>query len=151
MLSVVEAVYDGVVDTPKTENSVRVVPLPLSTVQLILQWKNKSKRTKPDDFILSGRKGVPGNQARMFRDHIKPACAALNLKPATWLTFRRSWNTWADGKGISPKMRGAIVGNSEVINSQLYTKTIADSLRNAVEVVSNELCANCAPTSEMVN
>jgi hypothetical protein len=69
----------------------------------------------------------------------------------TWLTFRRSWNTWADGKGISPTMRGALVGNSEVINSQVYTKTIADSLRNAVEVVSDELCANCATAPEMVN
>jgi hypothetical protein len=48
-------------------------------------------------------------------------------------------------------MRGAIVGNSEDVNSQVYTKTIAESLRNAVYVVSNELCANCAPSSEMVN
>ena len=48
-------------------------------------------------------------------------------------------------------MRGAIVGNSERVNSQVYTKTIAESLRNAVEIVGNELCANCAPASEMVN
>jgi integrase len=150
-LRIVEAVYDGVVDTPKTENSARVVPLPQSTVQLILQWKAKSKRTKDDDFILAGRKGTSGGQARMLKDHIKPACAALGLKPATWLTFRRSWNTWADGKGVSPKMRGEIVGNSAEVNSRVYTKTIADSLRNAVELVGETLCANCAPQSEMVN
>ena len=151
MLHVVEAVYDYVIDTPKTEKSVRAVPLPQATVQLILQWKRKTKRTKPDDFILSGRKGVPGDQARMLRDHIKPTCDALGFKKATWLTFRRSWNTWADGKGISPKMRGTLVGNSAEVNSHIYTKTTAETLRNAVEIVSGELCANCAPPSQMAN
>jgi integrase len=121
-LSVVEAVYDGVVDTPKTESSVRVVPLPQATVQLILQWKAKAKHKEPDDFVLASRKGIPGSQSTMLRDHIKPACAA-----------------------------GAIVGNSERVNSRVYTKTIADTLRNAVEIVGNELCADCAPASEMVN
>jgi hypothetical protein len=48
-------------------------------------------------------------------------------------------------------MRGEIVGNSAEINSRVYTKTIADSLRNAVELVAETLCANCAPVSEMVN
>ena len=61
------------------------------------------------------------------------------------MTFRRTWSTWADGKGISPKIRGAIVGNSAEVNSSVYTKTIAENLRPAVEIVSEELCANCAP------
>jgi integrase len=139
------------VDTPKTEKSVRVVPLSQWAVQLLMQWRAKSKRTNPDDLILAGRKGTSGGQARMLEDHIKPACAALGLKPATWLTFRRSWNTWADGKGISPKMRGEIVGNSAEVNSTVYTKTIAESLRNAVETVGRELFSDCSPRSEMVN
>jgi integrase len=69
--------------TPKTDSSIRVVPLTQSTVQLILQWRAKSKRTNPDDLILAGRKGTPGGQARMLKNHIKPACTTLGLKPAT--------------------------------------------------------------------
>ena len=150
-MEVVDAIYDGFIDTPKTEKSARVVPLPISTVQLLERWRTKSRRNKPDDFILQGRKGVPGDQARMLRDHIQPTCDDLGFKRATWLTFRRSWTTWADGKGISPKMRGALMGNSEEINSRIYTKVIPDTLRKAVETVGNELCANCAPQSETVN
>ena len=150
-IEVEQAIYDHVIDTPKTENSIRTIPLPGVTVALLKQWRAKSKWTKPDDFILAGRDGVPGDHARMLNDYIKPACGALGFKRACWLTFRRSWNTWADGLGVSPKMRGAIVGNSDAINSRIYTKTIPSTLRNAVEMVGNKLCANCAPQSEMVN
>jgi len=138
-----------VIDTPKSKGSIRVIPLSQEVAQLLVTLQTQSN-AKPEDFILAGRMGVPGDHAGMLRDHVKPACQALGLKPATWLTFQRSWNTWADGQGISPKIRGAIVGNSEEINSRIYTKTIPDTLRRAVESVSEVLyaatgmCANCA-------
>jgi hypothetical protein len=60
------------------------------------------------------------------------------------LTFRRSWNTGANGKGVSPKIRGAICGTSEEMNPRVDTKVIPDPLRNAVEWVGNKLCATVA-------
>jgi hypothetical protein len=52
--------YDGVVDTPKTPKSVRTIPLTGILVQLLKDWRFRSKRTKPEDFILAGRLSVPG-------------------------------------------------------------------------------------------
>ena len=48
-------------------------------------------------------------------------------------------------------MRGALMGNSEQINTRIYTKVIPDTLRKAVETVGDELCANCALQSQTVN
>jgi integrase len=39
-LSIEQSVYDGVIDSPKTENSVRDIPLHPSIVQLLLEWKS---------------------------------------------------------------------------------------------------------------
>ena len=150
-MNIERAVYDDVIDTPKTEASARRIPLPAPTIQLLNQWRDVSQRTKADDYILGGRRGVPGAQKAMLRDYIKPACAKLGLKPATWLTFRRTWNTWADGFGISPKLRGFLVGNSAEINQTVYTKVIPENLRRAVESVGNALCPDSAQQSNSVN
>jgi hypothetical protein len=104
--------------------------------------------------ILAGRLGVPGDSARMLPDHIKPACERLGLKPATWGTFRRTWATWADGKNISPKIRGELMCNSAEINRAVYTKVIDETLRAAMEQVGShfeQLCATCAQESNLVH
>ena len=87
----------------------------------------------------------------MLRDHIKPAGEYVGVPNVTWLTFRRTWNTWADEKGVSPKIRGAVVGNSAEINQKMYTKVIPDSVRNAVQLVADNLCAECAHEPDWVN
>jgi integrase len=143
-LSIAEAIYDSVIDVPKTEKSVRTIPLPPIVGRLLSQWRQQTKYAGSEDFILAGRKGIPGDDARILRDYIKPACEDLGIRHATWLTFRRTWATWADGKGITPKMRGELMGNSAEINQQVYTKVLPETLRNAVEVVGNDLLGNCS-------
>jgi integrase len=79
-LAIVQAVYDGIVDSPKTTKSVRSIPLAPGAVKVLQECQSVSKRTKPQDFIFAGRLGVPGDSARMLRDHIQPACERLGLK-----------------------------------------------------------------------
>jgi len=154
-ISIVEAVYDHIIDVPKTKNSFRTVPLPKLVVQWLNQWRSRTKYGKPDDFILAGRKGIPGDHARLLRDYIKPSCEDLGIPPATWLTFRRTWATWADGKGITPKMRGELIGHSAETNEQIYTKVLPDTLRDVVEIVGigdrSELVTDCSLVLNSVN
>ncbi len=150
-LSIEKAIYDDVIDSPKTKDSVRTVPLPQPIVQMLTTWKSRTKFGKPEDFIFAGRQGVPGDHKRMLRDYIKPACEDLGIPAATWLTFRRTWATWADGKGITPKMRGELMGNSAEVNQQVYTKVLPETLRYAVEVVGKELFSDCSVLQNTVN
>jgi len=146
-----QAIYDHVIDSPKTADSQRTIPISDEVRVLLLDWKQKSNRNSPDDFILTTRDGKPGDPARMLRDHIKPICKDLGLPAATWLTFRRTWATWADEEGISAKQRGAIMGNSAEINQNVYTKVIPESLRRAVAAVAGRLFTNCSQASEVVD
>ena len=91
------------------------------------------------------------NQARMLRDHIKPACEALGFPKATWLTFRRTFSSWGEAKGIGAKARAELMGHSPEINQRVYTKVEPDTLRSAVEVVGSELLANCLHQPNFVN
>jgi integrase len=63
VLIIERAVYDKVFDSPKTEKSCRLVPLSEPALAFLLEWRRLSKRTAPDDFIFSGRKGGMRDQA----------------------------------------------------------------------------------------
>jgi integrase len=54
-LAVRQAVYDKVFDTPKTQKSLRVIPLSQALAAFLSDWRSKSKRTRPTDFIIPGR------------------------------------------------------------------------------------------------
>jgi len=86
-----------------------------------------------------------------MRYHIKPASAALGLPNVTWLTFRRTFATWADQNGVSAKQRGELMGNSTEVNAMVYTQVLDHGLRLAVERVSKELVTDCSLLPEMVN
>ena len=58
-LAVRKAVYDGVFDTPKTEASIRDIPLADAALQLIGVWRLHAKSTEPKALMFSTRKGTP--------------------------------------------------------------------------------------------
>lgn len=76
---------------------------------------------------------------------------ALGLPKATWLTFRRTFSTWADARGVSTKMRAELMGHGPEINQNVYTKVIPESLRNAAASVASELFANCSQSPNWEN
>jgi integrase len=150
-LTIQEAVYEGVIDRPKTALSLRVIPLSPALVHLLREWKKSAKRKAPDDFVFGSRDGKPKEHKQVMRDHIKPACKVLELPNVTWLTFRRTFATWADQNGVSAKQRGELMGNSAEVNAMVYTQVLDQGLRLAVERVSKELVTDCSLSSEMVN
>jgi len=69
-LSIQEAVYDRVIDYPKTKGSIRVIPLSQPAVALLQDWFKVAKRKAPEDFIFStstGRPKEPANHAGLHR------------------------------------------------------------------------------------
>src|ERR1051326_6450692 len=92
---ITEAYYRGHQDTPKTEASVRRIPLDPFAIALLRRWKQHSKRTSPSDLIFGTRNGRPENPNNPLRRHVFPACDDLKIPRATYLTFRRTFSTWS--------------------------------------------------------
>jgi integrase len=121
-LAVRQAVYDKSVRHAKDTEESAGEPLPQQVAAFLSDWRSKSRRTLSTDFIIPGRLAGPRDQKRMLNDYIKPACEALGLRTAgTWLTFRRTYSTWADSIGVSAKMRAELMGHGPEINQSVYS------------------------------
>ena len=59
LLTVREAVYDGVFSTPKTEAGARRIPLSDTALTLIAEWKAHVEDVKPDALMFSTSAGTP--------------------------------------------------------------------------------------------
>jgi len=69
-----------------------------------------------------------------------PACKAAGLSRATWLTFRRTYSSWAHDKGVPPKVVAAIMGHSKVDTTlNVYTQVLDGAAREAADRIGSEL------------
>ena len=76
----------------------------------------------------------------VLRRWIFPACVAHGLPHATWLTFRRTYSTWAHEKGVPGKIVAQVMGHAKVDTTlNVYTQVLEGSVRTAVETVGAEL------------
>ena len=71
---------------------------------------------------------------------IFPACEALNLQHATWLTFRRTYSSWSHDKGVPGKVVAQLMGHANVDTTlNVYTQVLDGALRTAVDRIGDEL------------
>ena len=88
LLTVREAVYDGIFGAPKTEAGSRQIPLSEAALRLVVEWKAQATNTEPDVLVFATRLGSPISPNNVLRRSIFPACKQLGLPRASWLTFR---------------------------------------------------------------
>jgi integrase len=140
LLTVREAVYDGVFSTPKTEAGTRQIPLSSASLALIQAWKSRVESTEPDRLVFSTGIGTAIAPNNVLRRHVFPACTRLGLPRATWLTFRRTYSSWSHDRGIPGKVVAQLMGHANVDTTlNDYPQVLDGSLRNTVEEVGGEL------------
>ena len=140
LLTVREAVYDGVFSTPKTEAGARQIPLSESALTLIAEWKAHVEDVKPDALMFSTSAGTPILPNNVVRRFIFPACKRLGLPLSTWLTFRRTYSSWSHDRGVPGKVVAQLMGHANVDTTlNVYTQVLDGSLREAVDKVGGGL------------
>jgi integrase len=65
---------------------------------LLGAWKTGAKRIAPEDLVFSTWSGKPISPNNVLRRWVFPACATLGMPKAKWLTFRRTYSSWAHEK-----------------------------------------------------
>jgi hypothetical protein len=66
----------------------------------------------------------------------------------SWLTFRRTLQTWADQERVSPRTIADIVGHANVATQQLYIQPVQEAQREAIEKVTGDLHELCTKRPE---
>ena len=140
-LSVREAVYEGTFDTPKTAASVRDVPLARAALELISWWKSAcGNRAQSDALVFGTRSGKPIAPNNVLRRSVFPACEALGLPHATWLTFRRTYSSWSHQAGVPGKVVAQLMGHTKVDTTlNVYTQVLDGAVRSAADRVGAKL------------
>jgi integrase len=139
-LQVREAVYEGVFDEPKTDAGARMIPLPEMAMHLLRSWRDQVPRKGPDDLIFSTGSGKPIAPKNVLRTWVWPACQAAGMPRATWLTFRRTYSSWAHQMGVPPKVVAAIMGHTKVDTTlNVYTQVLDGAARDAADRIGSEL------------
>ena len=131
--------YRGFIDDPKTEAGFRTAPVPASVLALLRSWKAESKHTKPTDFIFANRNGKPESGHNVLRRHVYPACDAVGIPRADWLTLRRTFSNWSHQHGIPAKDIAEMMGHAEVAMQFTYTVGVDENKRRGAERLGEQL------------
>jgi len=153
-LRIDEASYRGVIDDPKTDAGKRSVMVPREVMAVLLEWKKKSNRTKPADFLFATRNGKLENSNNILRRYVFPACDTLNLPRATWLTFRRTFSTWSHQNQVNPKDLAEMMGHADVDTQFEYVVGDDEVKRAAAAKIGKELSSFVQisePASNLIN
>ena len=139
-LAVREAVYEGKFGSPKTEAGSRRIPLSETAWLLIQDWKGHAKSVEAEALLFATWSGKPISPNNVLRRWVFPACDTLKQRRATWLTFRRTYSSWAHDKGVPAKIVAQLMGHANVDTTlNVYTQVLDGSIRNAVAKVGDEL------------
>ena len=143
VLHVREAVYDGHVDTPKTEKGVRVVPLSIECLQILAEWRKCAANIQGDDLVFGTRNRKPESPNNILRRHVYPACDRLGLKRASWQTFRRTYSTLLHDHGLAGKSLADLMGHEQAATSEnIYAQPVEAAKRAAVEAIGAQVGSN---------
>jgi integrase len=134
LLRVVETVYDGHFDKPKTKRGMRTIPLGAMTVDILTAMR----ADLPDEraLVFAKRDGSPLERWNLLRKHLKPTAKKLGLPGVTWHLLRHSHATMLDVVGTPIGTMQSLLGHSAPeITREIYLHAIPEEQRRAVENV----------------
>jgi integrase len=132
-LSIQEAVYDRVIDRPKTQGSIRIIPLSQPAVRMLNAWFKAATKKAPEDFIFSTNTANRKSRGRLYGitscRHVATWVCRVPVGSPSAEPLRHGQMRTA----LAPSKRGELMGNSAEINANVYTQTTDEGLRRAVE------------------
>jgi integrase len=138
-LTVREAVYEGMFDAAKTEAGVRRIPLSEGALRLIRQWRERVTGTDPEALLFSTWSGKPISPNNVLKT-VASGAQRAGLPRVSWLTFRRTYSSWAHDRGVPGKIVATLMGHAKVDTTlNVYTQVMDALLRGAAAQVGSEL------------
>jgi hypothetical protein len=109
-------------------------------IWLLRQWASARDLGEPEALMFATRSGKPIAPKNLPARWIVPAGTALGLPRISWLTFRRTYASWAHEKGVPGKVVATLMGHAKVdVTLNTYTRVIEAAARTAANVIGSEL------------
>lgn len=130
--------YRGVIDTPKTRRSQRLIPPTAGTKALLAEYREMARDTSPAAWVFASETGTtPVSYSNLFRRHIQPALKTIGLDHVNFQAMRRSWVTAFAAVERDPNVRAQLAGHSVDVSENTYRQPVVEVLDQAMSKVSD--------------
>jgi len=139
-LEVAENYSSGEFVSPKTKSSQRVLPISSALRRVLENQHSRINPTTPGDLIFQTPTGTPLNDKNLYNRELAPACDRIGQPRVSWHSFRHTHQTLLHDSDASLKTSQELLGHSDLETTlNVYTHTVSDSQKNAVERVAGVL------------
>lgn len=134
-----QRVYRGMIDTPKTDNSMRKAALSEGLLAEIETWRMMAVETRDDAWVFPSERMTPLSKDNCWRRSIYPALAKVGLEWANFLVMRRTHATLMRALGVEGKTVADQLGHTLDVNQNVYTQTSVEIRQAAVNQLEKSL------------
>jgi integrase len=139
-LEIAESYSKGEFGPPKTKSSRRVIPISTALLRVLEAQRARLAPETPDDLVFRTVKGTPLSDKNLYNRELAPACDRIKQPRVSWHSFRHTHATLLHANGETLKTAQALLGHSDLETTlNVYTHTVSDSQRKAVERVAGVL------------
>ena len=137
-----QRVYRGIIDSPKTSQSIRRAALPEGLLREIEVWREFSAVTEPDAWVFPSERMTPLSKDNCWRRSMQPKLAKVGLEWANFLVLRRSHATLMKALGVDGKLVADQLGHSLDVSQNVYTSTSVESRLAGLNQLEKSLAVN---------
>jgi integrase len=124
-------VYEGVLDSPKSERGFRKVALAPAIRDDMAAWRQFSS----EGFVFPSERGTPLSKHNVWRRNMQPKLKTVGLEWCTFQVMRRTFVTLSKLAGGDPKVIADQAGHDIGVSVNVYTQSPVESKLKVVSAV----------------
>jgi integrase len=118
-----ERVYEGVLDTPKTTQSVRKAAMADGVLAALEKWRQKIGKPGAEAFVFPSERGTPMSKHNVWRRNMEPKLKKVGLRWANFQVMRRTFVTLNKASGADAKTIADQAGHDVGVSLRDYAQT----------------------------
>jgi integrase len=136
-----ESVFHGQVQLPKSERSIRTIPIGPQTRVLLKEHRTRfAPNWSEEDLLFPNQLGGPHRESNLLERVLRPAAKAAGLERVTWHQLRHIHASVLHDIGVPAKIAQQQLGHATVETTlNFYTHAIPDTHRRAIESLEQAL------------
>ena len=132
-------VYRGIVDSPKTEQSVRKAALSKGLLVDIEEWRKHAVSTSEMALVFPSERMTILAKENVWRRNIQPKLEQVGLGWVNFQVMRRTHSSLMKALGVDGKLVADQLGHSLDVNQNVYTQTAVSTRQVAVNQLEETL------------
>jgi integrase len=140
-IRVCESVFHGQVQMPKSERSIRTIPIgPQTRVLLEAHRRRFGTQWSEEGLLFPNQLGGPHRECNLLERVLRPAAKAAGLERVTWHQLRHIHASVLHDIGVPAKIAQQQLGHATVETTlNFYTHAIPETHRRAIESLEEAL------------